>query len=59
VQRRLAGSSRQQAREATAPTKVTVQCGSATRLRQDELTVATQSEPGWTVRVHGALQAVC
>ena len=45
VQRRLAGSSRQQAREATAPTKVTVQCGSATRLRKDELTVATQLGP--------------
>jgi hypothetical protein len=45
VQRRLAGAARQQAREATAPTKATVQCGSATRLRKDELTTATQLGP--------------
>ena len=36
---------RERAREATAPTKVTVQCRSATRLRKDELTVATQLGP--------------
>jgi hypothetical protein len=55
VQRRLAGSSRQQARATTAPTKVTVQCGSATRPpRKDELATATQLRARVVgCRVHG------